>query len=102
MAAIDAWTLEWIADSDEVHVVLDRSDWSFLNAHPDLLSILIQSEALQLMEAGSSDAVASVRRVRSVVRRSQGYVDGTSRRALRESLALAKNKTKKKTADAGL
>lgn len=95
MAAIDAWTLEWIAASDEVHIVLDREDWPFLYAHPSLLSVLIQSEALQVLETGSSDARTSVRCVRAVTRNSPGYVDGTSRRAFRESLALAKNRTKK-------
>ena len=42
VCALDAWTLEWLSQSEEVHVDVKTADWPFLAYVPELQTVLVQ------------------------------------------------------------
>lgn len=69
MPGLDALTLEWIAETTEFTIEIDRSEWPFLEKAPELLPVLIQVKALNRLlsvvesEKSQRKAIRSVRRV---------------------------------------
>lgn len=50
MLALDALSLEWIANSPEIRVEIRTEDWPFLAFSPELTAPLIQLHALSMMQ----------------------------------------------------
>ncbi|MDE0978675.1 MAG: hypothetical protein OSA78_01680 [Flavobacteriales bacterium] len=75
MPGLDALTLEWIAETTEFTVEINRSEWPFLEKAPELLSVLIQVKALNrmLLEVESEKSRRrALRGVRRVARKTDG------------------------------
>ena len=89
--ALDAMTLEWISESAEFTLEIQRSDWPFLEKAPELLPLLIQAKALgQLLEEGELEKGQRqvVRNVRRVVRKTDGLPVWAMRSDFRASRSL--------------
>ena len=68
--ALDAWTLEWLSQSEEVHVDVKTADWPFLAYAPELQTVLVQRLALVELANVPSRQVDVVKDVRRVAKRS--------------------------------
>jgi len=91
LPALDAWTLEWLSQSETVHVALTTSDWPFLAYAPELQTVLIQRLALEQLRFKRSSHHQVVRDVRAVARRSDVW-DDALRRAFDSAEGLAKRR----------
>lgn len=84
--AMDAMTLEWISQSPEFTLHVNKIDWPFLNKVPELLPVLIQVKALDLL-LGEVDSKKSQRRallgVRRVARKTKELPFGSIRSEFR-------------------
>ena len=49
--ALDAWTLDWLSASPNIHVDIQTSDWPFLLYRPELQSVLVQRIALDQLRS---------------------------------------------------
>lgn len=69
--AVDALTLEWIANSSDVVIRLQTDKWPFLRYYEELKTPLIQGMALAQLRAEPLDEEVLLRMLRKVVRRSE-------------------------------
>ena len=99
LPALDAWTLEWLSQSETVHVALTTSDWPFLAYAPELQTVLIQRLALEQLRFKRSSDLDVVRDVRAVARRSDVW-DDALRRAFDSAEGLAKRRDAQATSNA--
>ena len=90
--ALDAWTLEWLSESDRIHVSLRTDEWPFLAYAPELQSVLVQRLALDQLNFKSSTDLEVVRDVRAVARRSSSLWDDALKRAFDNAEGLAKRR----------
>jgi len=87
--ALDAWTLEWLSESDQIHVVVNTGDWPFLAYAPELKSVLVQRLAYDQLSFQTSTQADIVRDVRFVAKRSKGLWDDALKRAFDNAEGLA-------------
>ena len=90
--ALDAWTLEWLSESDQIHVEVNTADWPFLAYAPELQSVLIQRIAYDQLSFQTSTQADIVRDVRFVAKRSEGLWDDALKRAFDNAEGLAKRR----------
>jgi hypothetical protein len=90
--ALDAWTLEWLSESDRIHVSLRTEEWPFLMYAPELQSVLVQRLALDQLNFRSSTNLEVLRDVRAVARRSSEVWDDALKRAFDNAEGLAKRR----------
>ena len=90
--ALDAWTLEWLSESDRIHVALRTDEWPFLAYAPELQSVLVQRLALDQLNFKTSTDLEVVRDVRAVARRSSTLWDDALKRAFDNAEGLAKRR----------
>ena len=88
--ALDAWTLEWLSESDQIHVEVNTADWPFLAYAPELQSVLVQRLAYDQLSFQTSTQADIVRDVRCVAKRSEGLWDDALKRAFDNAEGLAK------------
>jgi len=93
--ALDAWTLEWLSQSEEVHVDVKTADWPFLAYVPELQTVLVQRLALVELANGPSRQVDVVKDVRRVAKRSEGLWNAALRRAFDSAEGLARRRDQK-------
>ena len=74
MPAIDAWTLEWIANSDEMRVDINTVDWPVFTADPMLQGALIQIIALEQLQYLEFNNKRVLRKLKRYARRSDGGI----------------------------
>jgi len=68
--AVDALTLEWIANSEDVVIRVQTEKWPFLRYYEELKTPLIQGMALAQLRAEPMEEEAILSMLRKVVRRS--------------------------------
>lgn len=90
--ALDAWTLEWLSESNQIHVEVNTADWPFLAYVPELQSVLIQRLAYDQLSFQTSTQADIVRDVRFVAKRSEGLWDDALKRAFDNAEGLAKRR----------
>ena len=90
--ALDAWTLEWLSESDQIHVEVNTADWPFLAYAPELKSVLVQRLAYDQLSFQTSTQADIVRDVRFVAKRSEGLWDDALKRAFDNAEGLAKRR----------
>ena len=90
--ALDAWTLEWLSESDQIHVEVNTADWPFLAYAPELQSVLVQRLAYDQLSFQTSTQADIVRDVRVVAKRSEALWDDALRRAFDNAEGLAKRR----------
>lgn len=98
LPALDAWTLEWLSQSEEIHVDVKKADWPFLAYAPELQTVLVQRLALVELTNGPSRQVDVVKDVRRVAKRSEGLWNAVLGRAFdsAEGLAGRRDQTQQK------
>ena len=74
MPAIDAWTLEWIAESDEIRVEINTEEWPVFTSEPMLQGTLIQIMALEQLQGLDFNDERILRKLKRVARRSEGGI----------------------------
>ena len=72
MPAIDARTLEWIANSDEVRVEINTEEWPVFTAEPMFQGTLIQIMALEQLQGRDFKEGRVLRKLKRYARRSEG------------------------------
>ena len=90
--ALDAWTLEWLSESDQIHVEVNTTDWPFLAYAPELQSVLVQRLAYDKLSFQTSTQADIVRDVRFVAKRSEALWDDALKRAFDNAEGLAKRR----------
>jgi len=90
--ALDAWTLEWLSESDQIHVEVNTADWPFLAYAPELQSVLVQRLAYDQLSFQTSAQADIVRDVRFVAKRSEALWDDALKRAFDNAEGLAKRR----------
>ena len=90
--ALDAWTLEWLSESDQIHVEVNTADWPFLAYAPELQSVLVQRLAYDQLSFQTSIEADIVRDVRFVAKRSEALWDDALKRAFDNAEGLAKRR----------
>lgn len=90
--ALDAWTLEWLSESDQIHVEVNTADWPFLAYAPELQSVLVQRLAYDQLSFQTSTQAHIVRDVRFVAKRSEALWDDALKRAFDNAEGLAKRR----------
>ncbi len=90
--ALDAWTLEWLSESDQIHVEVNTADWPFLAYAPELQSVLVQRLACDQLSFQTSTQADIVRDLRFVAKRSEGLWDDALKRAFDNAEGLAKRR----------
>ena len=90
--ALDAWTLEWLSESDQIHVEVNTTEWPFLAYAPELQSVLVQRLAYDQLSFQTSTQADIVRDVRFVAKRSEGLWDDALKRAFDNAEGLAKRR----------
>ncbi len=90
--ALDAWTLEWLSESDQIHVEVNTADWPFLAYAPELQSVLVQRLAYDKLSFQTSTQADIVRDVRFVAKRSEALWDDALKRAFDNAEGLAKRR----------
>ena len=68
--AIDAWTLEWIANSDEVRVEMETAEWPVFTAYPRLQGTLIQIIALEQLNGMDHNPKRCLKTLKKYAKRS--------------------------------
>ena len=90
--ALDAWTLEWLSESDQIHVEVNTANWPFLAYAPELQSVLVQRLAYDQLSFQTSTQADIVRDVRFVAKRSKELWDDSLKRAFDNAEGLAKRR----------
>lgn len=90
--ALDAWTLEWLSESDQIHVEVNTTEWPFLAYAPELQSVLVQRLAYDQLSFQTSTQADIVRDMRFVAKRSEGLWDDALKRAFDNAEGLAKRR----------
>ena len=88
MPAIDAWTLEWIANSDEMRVDIKTVDWPVFTAEPMLQGALIQIIALEQLQYLEFDNKRVLRKLKRDARRSNGGISEELKLVFQENKKL--------------
>ena len=88
MPAIDAWTLEWIANSSEVRAEISTKDWPAFTAEPLLQGALIQILALEQLQGLDDNEGRVLRKLKKYARRSDGVWDETLKLVFKENNKL--------------
>jgi|TARA_B100000768_G_C11283421_1_gene380213 hypothetical protein len=70
MLALDALSLEWIANSAEIQVKIETQDWPFLAVAPELTAPLIQLHAWRLIRGEELDAQEVHKVMKRIARKS--------------------------------
>ena len=91
-AGLGCLDVEWLSESDRIHVSIQSSDWPFLAYVPELQSVLVQRLALDVLSFQTSTQVQIVADVRRVARRSGAMWDDALRRAFDNAEGLAKSR----------
>jgi hypothetical protein len=68
--AIDAWTLEWIANSDEVRVEIETDEWPVFTAEQRLQGTLIQILALESLIGREHNPLRCLKTLKKYAKRS--------------------------------
>jgi hypothetical protein len=93
--AIDALSLEWIANTSDVRVEIETENWPVFTFEPALQGTLIQIMALEsLLEHKSSD-IKILKKLRRYTRRSEDLMTDELKMVFEENLELLKNKPSK-------
>ena len=90
--ALDAWTLEWLSESDQIHVEVNTADWPFLAYAPELQSVLVQRLAYDQLSFQTSTQADIVRDIGFVAKRSEALWDDALKRAFDNAEGLAKRR----------
>ena len=85
MPAIDAWTLEWIANSSEVRVEIDTHKWPVFTHEPLLQGPLIQIIALESLHGKRFDENKVFRKLKRFARKSDGVWDDALKQKFQET-----------------
>lgn len=64
VAAVDALVLRWIAEAPDWRIRIERNDWSFLEAHPEGIYLVVQAVALRVFEKRPVEPREVIREVR--------------------------------------
>ena len=88
MPAIDAWTLEWIANSDEMRVDIKTVDWPVFTAEPMLQGALIQIIALEQLQYLEFNNKRVLRKLKRYARRSDGGISEELKLVFQENKKL--------------
>lgn len=86
--AIDALTLEWIANSPEVIVDIETAEWPVFIEETQLQGALIQSLALDILKNGEVDKVKALKRLKKYAKRSEGIWDEKTKKVFKENQEL--------------
>jgi hypothetical protein len=89
---LDAWTLEWLSESEAIHVDLNTTEWPFLAYAPELQTVLIQRLALDELNFQSSSQMEVLKDVRDVAKRTNALWDDALRRAFDNAEGLARRR----------
>ena len=93
--AVDALSLEWIANTSDVRVEIETENWPVFTFEPALQGTLIQIMALEsLLEHKSSD-IKILKKLRRYTRRSEDLMTDELKMVFEENLELLKNKPSK-------
>jgi hypothetical protein len=98
--ALDAWTLDWLSESEAIHVELNTTDWPFLAYAPELQTVLIQRMALDELNFQTSTQMEVLQDVRNVARRTDALWDDALRRAFDNAEGLAQRRDRALEKDA--
>ncbi|MEE2919317.1 MAG: hypothetical protein VYA72_03875 [Bacteroidota bacterium] len=98
--ALDAWTLEWLSESEDIHVTLKTAEWPFLAYAPELQTVLIQRLALDGLSFQSSTQMEVLKDVRNVARRTDALWDDALKRAFDNAEGLAQRRDRAQAKDA--
>ena len=90
--ALDAWTLEWLSQSKDIHVDVEKAEWPFLAYAPELQSVLVQRLAWDDLSFKKTSDEEVVRDVRAVAKRSDAVWDDALKRAFDNAEGLAKRR----------
>ena len=90
--ALDAWTLEWLSQSKDIHVDVETAEWPFLAYAPELQSVLVQRLAWDVLSFKKTLDEEVVRDVRAVAKRSDAFWDDALKRAFDNAEGLAKRR----------
>ena len=91
MPAIDAWTLEWIANSDEVRVEINTEEWPDFTAEPMFQGTLIQIMALEQLQGRDFKEGRVLRKLKRYARRSEGGFSKELKLLFKENKKLQDN-----------
>ena len=93
--AVDALSLEWIANTPDIKVEIETENWPIFTFEPALQGTLIQIMALEsLLEHKSSD-IKILKKLRRYTRRSEDLMTDELKMVFEENLELLKNKPSK-------
>tara|TARA_B110000467_G_C18175120_1_gene397416 strand:+ start:130 stop:576 length:447 start_codon:yes stop_codon:yes gene_type:complete len=93
--AIDALSLEWIANTSDVRVEIETENWPVFTFEPALQGTLIQIIALELLLEHKSSDVKILKKLRRYTRRSEDLMTDELKMVFEENLELLKNKPSK-------
>ena len=85
MPAIDAWTLEWIANSSEVRVEIETEKWPVFTHEPLLQGPLIQIIALESLNGKAFNENKVFRKLKNFARKSDGIWNDALKQKFQET-----------------
>lgn len=88
--AIDALTLEWVANSPDVIVDIETEIWPVFTEEPELQGPLIQSLALDILKKGEVDENKALKRLKKFAKRSGGVWDKETKEVFKRNQDLLK------------
>lgn len=88
--AIDALTLEWIANSQDVKVDIETAKWPVFTEEPKLQGALIQSLALDVLKKGEVNEEKALKRLRKYAKRSGRVWDDQTKEVFERNQELLK------------
>lgn len=86
--AIDALTLEWVANSADVIVDIETARWPVFTEEPKLQGALIQSLALDILKKGEVNEEKALKRLRKYAKRSGEIWDEKTKEVFNRNLEL--------------
>jgi len=90
--AVDALSLEWIANTPDIKVEIETENWPVFTFEPALQGTLIQIIALELLLEHKSSDVKILKKLRRYTRRSEDLMTDELKMVFEENLELLKNK----------
>tara|TARA_B110000444_G_scaffold27410_1_gene22622 strand:+ start:656 stop:1069 length:414 start_codon:yes stop_codon:yes gene_type:complete len=93
--AVDALSLEWIANTPDIKVEIETENWPVFTFEPALQGTLIQIIALELLLEHKSSDVKLLKKLRRYTRRSEDLMTDELKMVFEENLELLKNKSSK-------
>ena len=88
--AIDAWSLEWIANSDEIIVEIETEQWPVFVAEPRLQGTLIQILALEKLNMVDHNPKRCLNTLKKYAKRSGEIWDEELEKTFDENFELIK------------